>query len=79
MTDKAKKKHPNALSNHEGAVIPVEKLVEHCLNPAHPVGKHKAIVFRSVLGFDQSNWQLLKPRVLEQLPYFEAKEGKGDV
>jgi hypothetical protein len=64
MTDKEKKKHPNALPNHESAVIPVEKLVEYCLNPAHPIGKHKAIVFRSVLGFDQSNCHLLKQRVL---------------
>ena len=79
MTEQDRKVHPNALPNHKRAVIPDEKLVEYCLNPTHPVGKHKAIVFRTVLGFDQSNWQFLKEKVLEQLPYREAKVGKQDI
>jgi len=32
------------------AIIPIEKLREYCLNPEHPVGKHKARVFRAALG-----------------------------
>jgi uncharacterized protein len=36
-------------------------------------GQHKARVFKSALGFDQSNWELLRQRILDELPYHEAK------
>jgi len=38
------------LPNGESARIPVEKLIDYCLNPAQPRGKDKAHVFASVLG-----------------------------
>ena len=38
------------LPGGEQAVIPIAKLREYCLNPEHPVGKHKARVFRATLG-----------------------------
>jgi len=38
------------LPNIEFAYIPSEKLAGYALNPDHPVGKHKAAVFESVLG-----------------------------
>ena len=41
------------------AVIASEKLRDYLLSPAHPVGRYKALYFRT-LGFDQSNWQLLE-------------------
>ena len=56
--------HPNALPNYKEAVIPPEKLEKYALDPTHPVGKNKAIVFKSALGFDQSNWQLLAETIL---------------
>ena len=66
--------HPNALPNYERAEIPRGKLEGYALNPLHePDGKHKARVFKSVLGFDQSTWELLRQRILEELPYHEAK------
>ena len=39
------------LPNADQAVVDIAKLRDYCLNPLHPVGKHKARVFRSALGF----------------------------
>lgn len=43
------------LPNGENALVPMEKLVNYCLNPDHPRGKDKARVFASVLGFTQNS------------------------
>jgi hypothetical protein len=75
MADLDRSAHPNALPNYEKAVIPQEKLEKYALDPAHPVGKHKAIVFKSALGIDQSNWQLLAGAILNELPYYDAGAG----
>jgi len=70
--------HPNALPNYQNAVIPSDKLEKYALDPTHPTGRHKAIVFKSALGFDQSNWQLLSQSIIDELPYHEAVLGKDD-
>lgn len=71
--------HQNALPNYQNAVIPREKLEKYCLDPQHVSlpygksgGKDKARVFKAVLGFEQGDWELLKDRILEALPYHEA-------
>jgi hypothetical protein len=56
MTEESRSIHPRALPNYERAEILRSKIVEYALNPANDVGKHKARVFQSALGFDQSNW-----------------------
>ncbi|MBW4596036.1 MAG: hypothetical protein KME46_24830 [Brasilonema angustatum HA4187-MV1] len=38
------------LPNPEQAVIDRQKLSGYCLNPEHPEGRHKARLFKSVLG-----------------------------
>jgi hypothetical protein len=38
------------LPNCSKAIIDKEKLVGYCLNPNHPLGQHKARVFKSVFG-----------------------------
>ncbi len=43
------------LPDGDRAIIPLEKLLGYCLNPNHPKGKHKAIVFKSVLGITAEN------------------------
>ena len=75
----ARRVHPNALPNYQDAEIAREKLESYALNPAHESprpggssGKNKAKVFKSALGFDQSNWEILKHRILQELPYHEA-------
>ena len=71
--------HPNALPNYQKAVILREKLEGYVLNPAHEAtrpggshGRNKAVVFKSALGFDQSNCELLEERILTELQYHEA-------
>jgi hypothetical protein len=38
------------LPNAERAIIDPAKLTDYCLSATHPVGRHKAAVFRSALG-----------------------------
>jgi Domain of unknown function (DUF6883) len=38
------------LPNYQKAVIPIEKIKDYVLNPDHPIGKHKARVFKAALG-----------------------------
>jgi hypothetical protein len=71
--------HPHALPNYQNAEIAREKLEGYSLNPNHKAaradgssGKNKARVFKAALGFDQSNWEILKQRILDVLPYHEA-------
>jgi filamentous hemagglutinin len=43
------------LVNADQAVINPSKLTDYALNPDHPVGGNKAVVFDSSLGFNQSS------------------------
>ncbi|MDM8569231.1 hypothetical protein QUF50_06955 [Thiotrichales bacterium HSG1] len=43
-----------------------EKLTQYALNPLHPVGKHKARVFQSTLGYNLNNYHLLIQEILEK-------------
>jgi Domain of unknown function (DUF6883) len=43
------------LPNGANALIPMEKLVDYCLNPNHTRGKDKARVFVSVLGITRDS------------------------
>jgi hypothetical protein len=43
------------LPNGDRAIIPIEKLLDYCLNPNHMKGKHKARVFKSALGITADN------------------------
>lgn len=76
MTGESRSIHPRALPNYERAEILRSKIEGYALNPANDVGKHKARVFQSALGFDQSNWGLLKQRILDELTYHEARPEK---
>jgi hypothetical protein len=52
------------LPNGERAIVPIEKLRDHCLNPTHRVGSHKAHVFESVLGLTAARAAELQQRLL---------------
>lgn len=47
------------LPNPDKAVIPIEKVRDYLLSPTHSVGRHKATFF-SMLGYNQSDWQVLE-------------------
>lgn len=85
MAEVSRSPHPNALPNHQRAMIPSAKLEKYVLDPNHvsrvrgrSSGKDKARVFQSALGFDQSNWESLQQSILEELPYHEAVLGEED-
>jgi len=61
------------LPNAENAFIDIRKLRDYCLNLNHPVGKHKAQVFKSELGINQNDAELLRDLILEFLPKKDAK------
>ena len=76
--------HERALPNYENAVVLRDKLERYCLDSAHvsktfgSSGKDKARVFKARLGFGKGDWELLKNRILEELPYEEATSRDED-
>ena len=51
------------------ASIESEKLADYVLDPEHPVGKHKAAVFRQALDIERDDWEYLRDSILEALPH----------
>ncbi len=72
MGDERRSVHPKALPNYQKAVIPRSKLEDYALNPASTEGRHKARLFKSILGFEKSDWEKLAKIILDELPYSEA-------
>ncbi len=62
----------NLLPNYAAAIIEDSKLLDYALNPDNERGQHKARVFESTLGYNLSNWLILKRRILENLANHEA-------
>ncbi|TZF82686.1 hypothetical protein FW774_14405 [Pedobacter sp. BS3] len=60
------------LPNYELAEIPDEKIYDHCLNPYHERGQHKAKIFRQVFGITIEHGELLKMAIFAQLGKFEV-------
>lgn len=60
------------LLNAKHAYIPDEKLYDYALSETHPVGKHKAIVFRKVLGLTIEDAEFLRQVILEKVLVQEA-------
>jgi hypothetical protein len=50
--------------NGTAAVVPLEKLTDYLLSPTHPVGRHKARVFRAV-GYELANPEDLRRELKE--------------
>jgi hypothetical protein len=55
------------LSNYENAVLAVEKLEEYCLNEQHPIGKHKAKLFKIMLGITHKESEWLSIEIKQKL------------
>jgi len=66
------------LPNADKAVIDIVKLREYCLNPGHPIGKHKARVFASALGLLAGDAGLLRDWLLEAARHDDAQLGVPD-
>ena len=60
------------LPNADRAVIPLEKFVNYALNIDHVDGRHKALVFRDVLGYTADNADALVSWIREGIYNFPA-------
>lgn len=67
---KAGERVPNAIT----AATPQDKLQRYLLNSNHPVGKEKARVFNSVLGYHFENWELLSNQMYDILQTADIKK-----
>jgi RHS repeat-associated protein len=67
-----------SLAGANRAVIDSRKLTEYALNPAHPVGRNKARVFESALGFTKSNAGDLMTQLRQGVINSPAIPGKVD-
>ncbi|MCL2083445.1 MAG: hypothetical protein FWH04_09485 [Oscillospiraceae bacterium] len=87
VTGKASRKVPKAifkagkvgkktLPNVDKVVVDPRKVIDYALNPTHSKGKHKAKVFESALGYNQSNSAHLIEQVQQKLATSEAVSGK---
>lgn len=66
------------LTNAGRVVIDQAKLTEYALNPNHPVGGNKAQVFRSALGYDQTNAEALAAQLRAGVAQTPATPGVAD-
>ena len=67
------------LPSAENAIIDPLKIQRYCLNSDHPVGKHKAKVFKSVLGFTARDSDTLETLIRQALSEQEAQLGVVDI
>ena len=66
------------LPNADTAVVDIAKLRDYCLNPNHPVGKHKARVFNSALGLAAGDAEYLCDAILEAALILDVALGVQD-
>jgi len=66
------------LPNATNAVVELRKLVDYCLNPDHPRGKHKARVFESSCGLSAEHVYLLRDALLGAAKNRDAAEDQED-
>jgi len=66
------------LPNGEKAVVDIAKLLDYCLSVAHPEGRHKARVFRAVLGIGPAESHMLQERLRAAACDQEAVAGEFD-
>lgn len=66
------------LPNGDRAEVDLRKLSDDCLSPTHPVGKHKATVFRAALGLTASEAPTLREWIPQAAIAGEADFERGD-
>jgi hypothetical protein len=66
------------LPNRESAILDIRKVTDYCLSPVHPRGRHKARLFRDLLGINQSDALWFRETLLESIRHNEAFEITAD-
>ena len=67
------------LPNSHKAVVEIQKLRTYSLNPNHPLGKHKARVFKAALGITLKDADWLRKRALDMALSVDVKRGTASV
>lgn len=49
----------NTMPCYRKAFVDSKKFVEYSLDTTHPIGKHKALIYKEALGYDSSNYETL--------------------
>ena len=66
------------LPQADRAILDTRKLVDYCLNPEHPRGRHKARVFRETLGIMRADAQRLRETLLTGIVNLEGEPLESD-
>lgn len=66
------------IQNAEHAIVEIGKLRDYCLSETHPRGKHKAIVFASVLGITTTEAEYLRNAILSAILDNEVHPSEQD-
>ena len=66
------------LPNGSQAVVDSRKIADYCLSPDHDDGRHKARLFRALVGLNQENADLLVDALREAAASGDAAAGKVD-
>ena len=64
------------LPNGQHAIVEDAKLLDCVLNPAHPVGRHHAVLFQRLLGVTRDRYLVLKNALLEGARIGEVEPGQ---
>jgi hypothetical protein len=67
------------LPNYVNAILDIRKIEDYCLSAGHPRGRHKARLFREVLGIDRSEAAWLRETLLEAIRSIEAVQLASDI
>jgi hypothetical protein len=66
------------IPNGERAVVELSKLLDYCLDPSHPWGRHKARVFAARLGIHRKHGLWFRVALLKAAASGEATQGAVD-
>jgi hypothetical protein len=66
------------LPNSARAILDIRKIEDYCLNPQHPRGRHKARLFRELLGVVRADAPWLRDALLDAVRNGEAIELAAD-
>jgi hypothetical protein len=66
------------LPNLHNAVVPKEKPHDYVLNPDHPQGRHKARVFKSMLGIERQHAEVLAEIIIASLSRAAAQQSSAN-
>jgi len=66
------------LPNADHAIVDIKKLIDYCLNPKHPRGKHKVRSFESALGLKVKDAENLQTTLLNIIRTHDAVATEED-